>query len=627
MPASPARATPALLALLALAAPALAVGTRSFELTRIDDLKGGSLDGVAVDSAGNVRAGLTLGKVEVPDATFVWSLLARKDGSVLLGSGNDGRIHVFDGTAVKPFAETGALVVTSLVEGPGGDVFAATLPDGEIFKVTSGKAAKFVKLPGAEHVFQLAYDARSGALFAATGPEGKLFRVDARGNAQVYFDASEQHLVSVAVAPDGVVYAGAGDKAKLYQVSGPGRATVLHDFGRTEVRAIAVSAAGDVYAVANELKSGAFTAPKRGGAAGPAQRPAKTTGKGTLCRFDAGGRPEQLIDDKDEAFTALALGDDGQPYVGTASEGRVYTVDARHAVSLVADVEERQIGALLLQGQRRVVAASDPAVLHPVRGVGGPDAVWTSKPLDAGLRARFGRLDWTATGPLELSTRSGNTAEPDETWSPWSAAIGAPADVASPAARFVQIRAAFARDPKAVLSAVSLPFVTDNLRALVTEVEVDGASPALATGIEASGGPVTRRTGTTLTLKWKVENPDKDELRYLVEYRLVGSTTWRDALAPRETLTKTTYTWDTADLPEGRYRVRVTASDELANPPDRAARHELESAVVLVDNTEPRVEGIELRGRRLRATLLDGVGPISRVEVSVAGSERWTPYF
>src|SRR5207249_1006530 len=164
---------------------------------------------------------------------------------------------------------------------------------------------------------------------------------------------------------------------------------------------------------------------------------------------------------------SLAIGDDGRPYVGTGVEGRVYTVDENHNQVLVADVEERQVGALALRGKQRVIAASDPAVLHVVRGVGGVDAGWTSKVLDAGLRA------------------------------------------------------------------------------VVTEVEAEGGTSALATGVEQSGGPVTKKSGTTITLKWKVENPDKDELRYRLEYRLVGTTTWYEVLEPRETLTKMTYTWET----------------------------------------------------------------------------------
>src|SRR5262249_21418909 len=158
--------------------------------------------------------------------------------------------------------------------------------------------------------------------------------------------------------------------AKLYKIAGPGRATVLYDFGRTEVRAITVTDKGAVYAVANEIKTGSYTPTRRGGAAtaSPTAKPPKTSGKGTLYRFDAQGRPEHLSDDKDDSFTSLALGEDGRPYVGTGAEGRVYTVDENRNEVLVADAEERQIGSLLLRGKQRFIAASDPAVLHAVRG-------------------------------------------------------------------------------------------------------------------------------------------------------------------------------------------------------------------------------------------------------------------
>jgi hypothetical protein len=616
------------LALGLFSTTAFAVGTRTFELRKGDDFKGGDLKGVAIDSSGQVHAGFTLAQAPATEASAIWSALVQKDGTVLLGTGNEGKILSSDGATVKVAGETGSLVVTSLVEGFGGAVYAGTLPDGEIWKYTGGKATKFVKLEGVEHVWGLAYDAKNKALFAGTGPDGKLFRIDEKGTSQVFFDAPEQHLMSVAVGPDGAVYAGASDKAKLYRVAGPGRATVVYDFGRTEVRAISVTDKGVVYAIANEVKSGSFTPTRKSptSPATPTAKPPKTTGKGTLYRF-VDGVPEQLLDEKDELYTSLAIGDDGRPYVGTGGEGRVYTVDDSHNEVLVADVDERQVGALALRGARHFVAASDPAVVHQVKGVGGPDAVWTSKVLDAGLRAHFGRLDWLASGQLELSTRTGNTLEPDDTWSPWSAPTAAPADVQSPPARFLQVRARFGRDPNAVLSSVTIPFVTDNLRAVVTELEAEGGPSSLQTGVEASGGPPSKKSGTSITLKWKVENPDKDDLRYRLEYRLIGSPVWYDALEPRETLTKTTYSWETADLPEGRYKVRITASDEISNPPERVRRHDLESGIILVDNTPPVVPDLDVVGKRLRGTAIDGVGPIARLEVSVTGTDQWVPYF
>src|SRR6185295_983187 len=136
---------------LCLAASASAVGTRRFTLDKEADFKGGDLKGVAVDSRGSVRAGLDLGALPVAEANSIWSALPQKDGSVLLGTGNEGKVLKWD----------------------------------------KGKLSELATLKGAQHVFSLAFDAKNNALYAATGPEGKLFRITATGDAQVYFDAEE----------------------------------------------------------------------------------------------------------------------------------------------------------------------------------------------------------------------------------------------------------------------------------------------------------------------------------------------------------------------------------------------------------------------------------------------------
>jgi len=325
---------------------------------------------------------------------------------------------------------------------------------------------------------------------------------------------------------------------------------------------------------------------------------------------------------------SLALDEGGAPYVGTGAEGRVYTVNDAHTVTLVADTDERQVGALAVSGQRAFVATSDPAVFHRVVARGGPDAVWTSKVLDAGLRAKFGTLSWRASGPLELSMRTGNTQAPDATWSGWANPIVAPGTLQILPGRYVQVRARWSRDPKAILSGVTVPFITENVRPVVTEVSAQHkGAPAKEPGssnLPASGGEPPKHD-PVLKLSWRVDNPDNDPLRYRVSFRREGQNMWRDALKGDEILTKSEYEWDTLALPEGKYRVRVEASDEPSNPPDQVQRHALESPVVLVDNTPPVLNGVTITGRRLRARAIDGVGPIARVEVAVDGKPEWRP--
>jgi hypothetical protein len=253
--------------------------------------------------------------------------------------------------------------------------------------------------------------------------------------------------------------------------------------------------------------------------------------------------------------------------------------------------------------------------------------VWTSKVLDAGLRAHFGKIEWRSDGTLELQTRSGNTEKPDKSWSAWSTSLTAPGKVDSPAARFLQVRARWGRDAKAVLHELQVAFVTDNARALITELTAgEKRSNTGGSSIPESGSPPDEPKAK-IELSWKVENPDSDKLRFRLFYRPLGTEQWFSMLDADEELTKTSYSWDTSGLPEGHYRVRLDLSDELSNPPERVKRHRLESRTIIVDNTEPRITKLSLNGARLQGTAVDGVGPIARIEFGIVGGKTWFPLF
>ena len=637
---------PLLLVLAAglVAQPASAVGTRTFDLDTQDEFTGGDLKGVAVGSDGVVRAGLNLGNVPVSDATSVFAAVTLADGSVLLGTAPNGKVVRVAGDQAALFADTKEMAVTALAVDAKGTVYAATIPDGKIYKVSQGKAELFVTLPDASHVWSLAFDKARTTLYAAGGgesqtggkPEGRVWRITTAGQADALFKSEEPQLVSVAVAANGDVLAGSSGKGLLYRITGPGRATVMYDFVGEEVKNVAITDAGVVWVIVNEY--GEAPEPPRRGAGRSPGSPSSTSrpkpGKGSLVRFDAQGRPERMMRHDDTHYMALALDDAGQPYVGTGAEGRVYTVDDSHAVTLVADTDERQVTAIAMTGFPKnaarptgaYVVGSDNAVFHRILGKGGADAVWTSKVLDAGLRARFGSLTFRATGALELSTRTGNTLVPDGTWSAWSNGMTANGTIQSPAGRFIQVRARWTSAPDATLAEVLIPFLTDNLRPVVTELDAIPKSGTKESkeGLVASGGDVPKHDAT-VKVAWRVDNPDADALRYRIWYRKEDQSAWHEMLKPEEVLTKTEYDWDTAGLPEGKYRVRVEASDEAANPPDQVQKHQMDVGGVLVDNTPPTISTIGLVGRKLKVRVVDGASTIARVEVSYDGKADFRP--
>jgi hypothetical protein len=626
------------LALSLAAGSAGAVGTRTFDLSSYDDLAAGDLAGVSVDSRGNVRAGMTLGKTAIADGQSAWASVVLPDGSVLVGTGNEGKIVKVTGPKSEVLATTGQMAASAMAIAWNGDVIVGTFPSGKLFKLPKGQGAaggkveaakEFATLEGAEYIWALAYDEKTKSLYAATGPEGRVLRIDEQGKSQVHFDAEDTHIVSLAVGPDGKVYAGTSGKALLYRIDAPGRASVVYDFDADDVSAIAIAKDGTVWATANKY-GGSFSLPSKSGGASVAspQSARPTKGEGVLYRFK-NGVAEQMIENKKTHFSTLSIGDDGKPFVGTGVEGRVMTVDDDHLERIVADVEERQITSIVTSGKKRYVLASDPIVLHEIKGDGGQDAIWTSKVLDAGLPADFGLLTWTGTGAVDVETRTGNTLEPDTSWSAWGATLSQPGKVKLGKGRYVQIRTRFAKDPKATFGEVRLHFLTDNARALLKDINAEGRaqrSGKLSTGLSSSGGKAAKPS-TTVNLKWDVENPDKDDLRYRISYRLDTQKEWRDALKPGEVFTKTDYDWDTTSLPEGLYRIRVEVSDELVNPPDRVTRHSLESGVVLVDNTPPVFRSLSINGRKLSGDVVDGLGPISRIEIALAGSDDWRPIF
>lgn len=617
---------------LATSTDAEAVGTRTFVLDSLDKMSGGDLKGVAVSSDGGVRAGFTFGNAPIPDSSATFSGVTLSDGTVLVGTSPNGKIFRLNGDAVSLFADTGTLAVTSIVQSKNGTVFAATMPEGKIFRVSQGKAEPFATLPETSHVWALTTDKNGTGLFAATGPEGKVFHVEANGTSAVYYRSSETHIVSLALADNGDLYAGSSGKGQLYKITGPGRATVLYTMPGEEVKAIVAAKGGVVWAVSNEYGEPPEP-PKRSPAAGrtpagPSPATRGKPGKGNLYRFDAQGRPERMMKHDDTHYLSLALDDKGQPYVGTGANGRVYTVDDAHVITLVADTDERQVGAISLVGGKGFIASGNPAVIHRILGKGGADAVWTSKALDATLRARFGVVSWRSSGPVEISTRTGSTSSPDATWTPWSNPLAAPGPITSAPGRYVQVRARWTRDANAVLGEVTIPFVTDNIRPVVIEVSATAkTSPTkepVKEGIPLSGGEPGKHD-SVVKVSWKVDNPDSDPLRYRIAFKREGQAQWRDALKAEEVHTKTELEWETSALPEGKYRLRVEASDEQANAPDQTQKHALESEPVLVDNTPPRIDGLQLNARRLRARVIDGTSPIARVEVAVDGKLEWRP--
>jgi len=608
------------------AAAAHASPTRSFVVDGVSALSEGKLDGTSVTSDGSIVSGGQTRRTELPGVLTAKSLLVLPDGSALVGTGNDGKIYAYRDGAARVFAETKQLMVASLARDANGTVYAGTLPSGKIFAISkAGQVREFAAPPDAEHIWALAFDERQKTLYAATGPHGKLFAIDAKGKAELYYDSEDAHIMALARADDGSLYIGTSDRALVLRLRGVGRAEVLYDFDGSEITALALSGS-QLAVVANQFAKAPTPIkppmPDPHGAPGqpPSAPPAldrPQAGKGLLYRIAATGQVERLFSADEGHLTSVMWLDADTLYVGTGKEGHLHRVRVSdHDHSLLADVDERQILALARAGNKTLFVTGDSAAIYELEAAARERREWTSKVLDAGARARFGRVQARGRGPFTLRTRSGNTDKADNTWSGWSA-LGADQSVQSPSARFLQLQVQLA-EPSSVVYGLEAFYLPDNQPALVTEVNVEPPRPRT----ERPGGrpaPIS----SAYKLRWKVDNPDNDSLRYRLFFAGEGAQTYVRMLREGAVLTDSEFTWETESVPDGYYRVRVEVSDELDNPEPLALKTDRDSEPFLVDNRAPELPELQVDSarRELVGKAVDALGPISKLEYNVDGLE------
>jgi len=599
---------------LTISTSVAAVTTRSFVLDSADAFFQGELEGTAVRSDGAVLPGAATERVALENVPIAYSMV-RRGSTIFIGTGTNGTVYRLNGKKVEELAKTGELLVSSLAFGRDGALYAGTLPNGRIYRIEpkSGTTKRFAAPKGAKHIWALHYDKARGQLIAATGPEGKLFIIDSVGRAKELYKADASHIMALAGDDKGTLFAGTSDDALLIRIARNGGATVVHDFPGNEVTAIDVHE-GRIAAAANQFKTAPATNFKPGPAASkrgsPATRPRPGTGQ--LWRIDTDGRAEMVLARKDTHFTAVQWSTSGSIYAGGGHEGRVFEVQPDASYAIWADVDERQVLALDLRASQPSFITGDGAALYRVKAGAAKDAVWTSKALDAGFLSTWGHLTWRGSGRFAFQTRSGNTQTPGDTWSGWSKNLNRPGLVVSPPGRFIQVRAKFPKDKAAELRAVELFYLPQNQRARVSAVK--GARPPLKRGEVVRQPPPPT---TYVNLSWKVNNPDRDPLRYRIDYRQEGQPVWRAMFSEDVVLKDAKYTWDTNSVPDGHYVVRVEASDEEANPNGLQLRASDVSEPIRVDNHPPRINELSVRKGRVRGRVVDSLGPIARIQMAV----------
>jgi hypothetical protein len=118
--------------------------------------------------------------------------------------------------------------------------------------------------------------------------------------------------------------------------------------------------------------------------------------------------------------------------------------------------------------------------------------------------------------------------------------------------------------------------------------------------------------------RWLASDDNSDTLTYKVEIRGLNETTWK---LVRDKIRENYLSWDSTSYPDGKYVVRVSASDSPSNPPDQALESSRETDWFLIDNTPPVIAMGPVAGSTVTFSAKDALSVLGKAEYSINGGE------
>ena len=713
---------------------AFAGGTAFWQMDTFAEFARGKLTGISLSREGRLSLAPRLREVFSSDQALVWTAAGDSAGNVYLGTGHSGKVYKLDAQMkAREFFDAAEPDVFALAVDGQNNVYAGTSPDGKVYKIApDGKPSEFFN-PQAKYIWALAA-APDGTLYVGTGDRGRIYRVSPAGQGSLLFDTRQMHVMSLALAGDGALIAGSAPNGLLYRISPQGKAFVLYDAPLAEIHSVAIAPDGAI--LASAMAAGAPKAPALGVGTGLSVTPGGPAAPMTITiqasgdsqkdkedkqKFDkdknkeareaaekaardaaaaaatpplpavdftAGTRSaiyrvapdhtvETLWSSRDESVYDV-LPSPGGALFSTDERGRIYSVDDRKQVTLLVSTNEEETTRLLRRGSYVLAATANFGKLFQLDTAPGSSGWYESPVKDTRSISRWGKLHWRAQmeagAEIQFFVRSGNSPNPDPTWSDWaqttpvSSAGGRPdlfdEQIESPPARYVQwkanLKSSGGRSP--TLEEVSVAYLPQNRAPIIQSVSVapaaavgrsrsaDSAAAAPGVGstepmvvvvddtgasrnITSPAGPVSSeppRSGAaqpTITISWQAEDPDGDPLTFDVYIRGEGESRWR---LLKDNVRQARYQPEPETLPDGKYQVRVVASDAEANPPGAARTAEQLSAPFLIDSTPPVVRVLKQErtaaAAEVRFEVADAASVLRRAEYSLDAGP-WTPVY
>lgn len=648
----------AAVAAFAFAVPAFAVDTKFWQQSEFSDFEKGNLRNLSLRSDGRLTLAPVVKELFDTSTPYLWTAAQDSKGNLYAAgggpTGSTSKLFEIDPAGkARTVAELDGLEIHAIAIDKQDRVYAATVPDGKIFRIANGSAKPEVFFdPKAKYIWAMAF-AANGDLFVATGDRGEIFRVPPDGKGAVFFKTEETHARSLAIDAKDNLIIGTEPSGLILRVSPKGEGFVLYQADKREVTAVAVARDGSIYAAAVGGKpsgTGPEPAPPKPAAPKPTPAtasgqapgggrpavtvaavlpptlatpaPASISGGSEVYRIAPDGSPRSVWRNAQDIVYALSFDSQGRPVVGTGNKGNLYRLDSDLSYTLIENLAPTQVTAFASGRNGNLYAVTgNVGKVYQIGPGTESSGSYESEVYDAGAFSYWGRLIFKSVpaGGITFEARSGNVNHAQKNWSQWSPVplTGQSGKVSAPPARFVQYRANFTASGGTApeLVSVDLAYMPKNLAPVVEQVEITPANYKFATP------PITLGTSTTISLppigqqkrpartvdvsaassqamtlakgslgaRWAASDENGDTLTFKIEIKGVKENDWK---LLKDKVAEKHISFDSTAFPDGEYLLRVTASDAPSNPPGQALSASLDSDTVLVDNTPPEITGL-----------------------------------
>ena len=624
---------------LPITSPIFAVKTATWTQQNHKNLVSGTLKSVAISSKGEVILTHKLKKiVDETEELYIWCLAEDSLGNIYAGTGNKGKVYkVAPDGQFSLFYNSPEVSILSLAIDTQNNIYAGTAPSGLVYKIPAGgNTPKTILNADENYVWSLTFD-KSGNLYAATGANGKLYKITPDEKVDIFFDSDETNLTSLLFHNDNI-YAGSDGKGTIFRIDMNGAVSVIHQTGQKEVRTLVAGANGNIFAgtVTTQPPQPGQGKPRRpSGPPTPDGRPPEPK-KSFIYRITPDNVVSRLWMAPDPLVLSMII-DEEHLIVGTGDSGKVYQVDMDGDFVSLAKCEAGQIIAIhKAKSGKLILATGNTGKIFELVDEYEATGTLLSVSHDTKSVSQWGKIHWEGSSPegtaITLATRSGNTDKPDNTWSSWSEELSIPegSQIASPPARFLQWRSTLSTSVATlvpILKKVRVASVHFNITPDISDLKINIGPPPKERQNNNKQNSLQNHKIRSAT--WKAIDRNGDKLLFNIHYKEINEKNWK---LIKEELTSQNYTWDSTSMPNGRYELKVEATDKLSNIANEAISIEKISAPFDIDNTQPVLAEVksnltEDNTLQISCVVTDELSPINSASYKIDSAEHWQAMF